>query len=254
MKLGAQLFSLRENCNTPERLRETLSRCKKIGYDLVQASAICEIEPELLRGYIEEFDIPVGCTHRPFDEIVNRTEECIRFHKIIGCSVIGLGAMPEEYRKSYEGLLKFRDLISPAIKKINEAGLRFAYHNHHFDFTKVGESCIMEFLINEMPEVDFILDVYWVKYAGKSIEEYIRRLSALDRLTHIHFKDMLEEDNGPICACGDGVIDFAKIASICRECGVEYVYVEQDNAPSFPDAFEQMEKSYKHLEKIVKGD
>ena len=252
MKLGAQLYSLRENCDTPEKLKETLNRVKKMGYDIVQASAICDIDPALLKSYIEEFDIPIGCTHRPFNEIVNETEKCISFHKTIGCSVIGLGSMPVEYRGSYEELLKFRDLISPAIKKIKEAGLTFAYHNHAFDFDAIGNTSIMEFLINDMNDVDFILDVYWVKYAGKSIEEYMRRLTELGKLNHIHFKDMKEEPQGSICACGDGVIDFDYLSKLCRELGIENVYVEQDNAPSFPDAFEEIKKSYIHLNKIVK--
>ncbi len=252
MKLGAQLFSLRENCDTPERLKETLKKVKKMGYDIAQASAICEIDPTLFKSYIDEINIPIGCTHRPLNEIVNETEKCINFHKIIGCNVVGLGAMPEEYRKSYEDLLRFRDEIYPAIKKLNEAGLTFAYHNHAFDFDQVGDTTIMEFFINEMPEVNFILDVYWVKYAGKSIEDYIRRLTKLGRLNHIHFKDMKEEPNGAICACGDGIIDFNYLSRLCRECGIENIYVEQDNAPSFPDAFAEIEKSYIHLNKIIK--
>lgn len=252
MKLGAQLFSLREDCDTPEKLKETLKKVKKMGYDIAQASAICEIAPELLKSFIDEYDIPIGCTHRPFDEIVYETEKCINFHKVIGCQVVGLGAMPGQYRGSLEGLLKFVDLITPAIKKIKDAGLTFAYHNHAFDFDPIGDTSIMEYFITKMPDIHFILDVYWVKYAGKSPEDYIRRLTALNRLNHIHFKDMLTEPNGPICACGDGIIDFEYLSSVARECGIENIYVEQDNAPTFPDAFAQIEKSYKHLNKMVK--
>ena len=252
MKLGAQLYSLREHCDAPEKLKETLKRVKEMGYDIVQASTICEIDPVLLKSYIDEYNIPVGCTHRIFNEIVNETDKCINFHKTIGCQVIGLGALPGEYRNSYEALLEFRDKIAPAIKKINDAGLTFAYHNHAFDFAPVGDTTIMEFFIEKIPEAHFIFDVYWAKFAGKSVEDYIRRLTKLGRLNHIHFKDMLTEPEGPICACGDGVIDFEYISSLCRECNIENVYVEQDNAPTFPDAFVEMEKSYNHLYKMVK--
>lgn len=251
MKLGAQLFSLRDECDTPEKLLNCLREVKKIGYDCAQASGISAIEPELFKSYIDEVDLPITCTHRAFTEICDNTEFCINFHKIIGCNVIGLGAMNEEYRKSYEGLVEFKKKIIEPIKKINDAGLRFAYHNHAFDFETPDGVQIYDYLINEIPELDFIHDVYWSAYAGKKPEDYIRQFAAAGRMDHVHFKDMKEAPQGAICACGDGIMDFTSLANVCREAGINYVYVEQDNAPTF-GSLAEMAKSYKNLKDIVK--
>ena len=251
MKLGAQLFSLRDRCDTSEKLRNCFKDVKSIGYDIVQASAICNIEAERLLSYIEEFDLPVMCTHRSFEEIVERTEESIAFHKTIRCPVIGLGAMPNEYRGSLNAIRAFHEKIREPLKKIKAAGLSFAYHNHAFDFDTVDGTSIYDYFINEIPELDFIHDVYWSIYAGKSPEDYIKLFSESGRMNHIHFKDMKTSPKGPICPCGDGVIDFTALASLCKKYGIENVYVEQDNAPESGDSLAEMEKSYQHLNKII---
>lgn len=248
MKLGAQFFSIRDNTTTPEDLYRSFKAMKEIGYEIVQMSAICKIDPELLRSYSEEFSLPITCTHSPFDRIVNDTDELIREHIIYGCPTIGIGAMPKEYwtdGKVYE----FIEIMKEPIRKIRAAGLRFAYHNHAFEFEKVNGKLIFDILIDELPELDFIIDTYWVKYAGYDYLEYIKKLGA-DRIKNVHFKDMSSEPKGEICPCGKGVIDFAPVVELCNELGIVNALVEQDNAPDSGDSFGQMSISYNNLKKL----
>ena len=252
MKLGAQLYSVRDLCDTPEKLYECMKLMKTIGYDIVQASAICDIEGKRLRSYVDELDMPILCTHRPFAEITERTDECIKFHKEIGCNVIGIGSMPNEYKGSYDALKAFARDISEANKKIIDAGLRFAYHNHAFEFELWDGTLPFDYMIEEMPNLDFIVDTYWTRYAGADTNKYIRQLAGAGRVKNVHFKDMISEPKGAICACGDGIVRFDELAALCREVGINNIYVEQDNAPETGDSAAQMKKSYSHLEKIVK--
>ena len=251
MKLGAQLFSLRTACETPEDLFNTMKRVKAMGYEVAQASGICQIDAELLRSYIEESGLPVTCTHRSFDEIVNHTQESIKWHKTIGSPIIGIGSMPVEFHKSYEGLKKFKEIMAEPVKMIRDAGLSFTYHNHAFEFESWDGVLPYSYLIEET-EFDFIHDVYWSTFAGADPVKYIKLFAETGRMTDVHFKDMKTAPAGPICACGDGVIDFAPLADLCYTLGIKNVLVEQDNAPSFDDPFEQMERSFKHLSPMIK--
>lgn len=246
MKLGAQFFTLRERCKTPEALHASFAAMKEIGYDNAQMSAICQIEPERLRSYVEEFDLPITCTHSPFDRIVNDTDALIREHQIYGCPVIGLGMMPGEYHGSLEAARTFLHLIDEPMKKIEAAGLHLAYHNHAFEFKDLEGTCLYDLLIEEAPSLHFILDTYWVKYAGRDVFHYLD-LFGSSRMTNIHFKDMRTEPEGEICPCGAGVIDFAPIIARCDALGIPNALVEQDNAPTLGDEYEQMRFSYEHL-------
>jgi sugar phosphate isomerase/epimerase len=247
MKLGAQFYSIRDNTTTPEDLKNTFKKIKEIGYEIAQMSAICAIDPELLKSYTEEFDLPITCTHSPYDRIVNDTDKLIEEHKIYGCPTIGLGAMPEEFRG--ENVYKFVQIIKDPIAKIKAAGLNFAYHNHAFEFEAVDGKLIYDILIDELPDLDFIIDTYWVKYAGYDYLEYIKKIGA-KRIKNVHLKDMASEPKGEICPCGDGVIDFAPVVKLCDEMGIENALVEQDNAPDTNDSIGQMRISYNNLKSL----
>lgn len=249
MKLGAQFYTLREKNKTPEGLYNSFKEMKKIGYQVAQMSAICEIEPERLKAFSDEFELPITCTHSPYDRIVNDTNALIKEHKIYGCPVIGLGMMPKEYRDTLEGARAFMDAIREPLKRINDAGLRFAYHNHAIEFVDLGGVCSYDLMIEELPTLNFILDTYWFKYADRSYLDYIKLLGN-ERLTNVHFKDMKTEPKGDICPCGEGTIDFAPVVKLCDELKIPYALVEQDNAPKLGDEYEQMATSFNNLKHL----
>ena len=248
MKLGAQFYSIRDNTTTPEDLKKAFAAIKEIGYDVVQMSAICQIEPELLRSYSEEYGLPITCTHSPYDRIVNDTDRLIEEHKIYGCPTIGIGAMPNEMREDGR-VYEFIDSLREPIKKIQASGLDFAYHNHAFEFETVDGKLIYDILIDELPELNFIIDTYWFKYAGYDYLEYIRRLGPA-RVKNVHFKDMASEPQGDICPCGEGVIDFTPVIRLCDELGIVNAMVEQDNAPDNGDSLGQMKISYDNIKPL----
>ena len=247
MKLGAQFYSIRDNTTTPEDLKKSFESIKKIGYEVVQTSAICEIDASLLKAYSEEFGLPITCTHSPFDRIINDTEALIEEHKTYGCPTIGLGYMPNEYHGS--GIYEFVEVMREPLRKIKSAGLNLAYHNHAFEFEKVDGKLIYDIMIDELPELDFIIDTYWVKYAGYDYLEYIKRLGS-SRVKNVHFKDMATEPQGAICPCGHGVIDFKPVIKLCDELGIENALVEQDNAPDSGDSIGQMKISYENIKTL----
>ena len=248
MKLGAQFFTLREKNKTPEGLYRSFAEVKKIGYQVVQMSAICKIEAERLKAYSDEFELPITCTHSPIDRILNDTDALIKEHITYGCPVIGLGMMAKEYHGSVEGVRTFLETIREP-KKIEAAGLRFAYHNHAFEFDDLGGVCAYDILMEEAPTLNFILDTYWFKYAGRSYLDYIK-LMGNERLTNVHFKDMKTEPKGEICPCGEGTIDFAPVVKLCDDLKIPYALVEQDNVPALGDEYEQMATSYNNLKHL----
>lgn len=249
MKLGAQFFSLREKCKTPEDLYRSFAEMKKIGYQVAQMSAICNIEAERLKSFVDEFNLPITCTHSPMDRLIGDTDALIKEHIIYGCPTIGFGYMPEKYQGSIEGVRKFIDTIKDPVKKIEAAGLNFAYHNHAFEFDDLGGVCGYDLLIEELPSIHFILDTYWFKYSDLDYIKYIKMFGN-KRLQNVHFKDMKTYPKGDICPCGEGIIDFAPVVKLCDELKIPYALVEQDNAPQFGDEYGQMAISYNNLKHL----
>lgn len=255
MKLGAQLYTLRDHIQTAEDMKETFLKVKAMGYEVVQLSAYGDIPGEKIHEICEETGTTVTCTHaRPAEAFFNGSiDEVIRAHKAFGCPVIGMGSMPKEYREDWHGVEDYLAKLAEPVKKIEAAGLSFAYHNHAFEFEikfPDGRSAY-DVMIERCPTWNFIMDTYWVAKAGYDPCEYLRKIGG-KRLANIHYKDMAKDEEKSICACGDGILDFRKITDVCLELGVKNALVEQDNAKHFPDgAFSQMERSARYLRPII---
>lgn len=260
MKLGAQFYTIRTETQTVEGLDRSFAKIKEIGYETVQLSAIGPIGADDILRIRDRYEMPIVCTHVPFDRIVNDTDALIREHKLYGCETIGLGAMPFDAWYDYDRAVAFASSLREPIAKIRDAGLRFAYHNHSFEFVDYGGKCSWDVLRSELPDMDYILDVFWLTYAGVDPIKTIREIGA-EHIRNIHYKDMksapavfggdMAEGAKLICPCGEGIIDFSAITKVCDELGIPNALVEQDNAPELGDVFAQMKTSYDHLRPII---
>ena len=251
MKLGVQLYSVRQFAQNYEDLSLTFDKLKKMGYDCVQLSCIgAEITPLQIAELSKAYSLPVPTTHSPVKRIVEDTDALIAEHKLYGATEIGIGKIAF---KEFETIDKARavfDMLKEPAKKISDAGLSLAYHNHADEFNDIGGVCFLDLAIEEFKELHFILDTYWTVYAGHDPIEYVKRIGGA-RMENLHFKDMATEGKGKICACGNGILDFASIYDAAKTAGVKNVYVEQDNAQEeYGDAFEQMQISYDHLKSL----
>lgn len=254
MKLGAQLYSVEDRVKTPKDLRETLITLKTQGYVNAQFSGVPAMGAEVWAEISRETGMPIVCTHMPFERIVNDTEALIEEHKIFGCEVIGLGAMPQECRGTLAGLERFLVDMKEPVKKINAAGMHFSYHNHWFEFEPFSDAdgCAYDVMIERCPDWLFLVDVAWAQFAKKSAAEYIRRVGR-DRITNVHFKDYTNPDTwNSLVPCGQGLVPFEEIIEACTEVGVENVLVEQDTAPSTGDSIGQMAQSASYLLPLLK--
>ena len=252
MKLGAQLYSLRTFTQDPDSLREAILKCKAMGYQNVQFSGVANMGADVWANISKETGMEIVCTHSAFDRIVKDTDALIAEHKTFGCSVIGIGSMPGEYRGTLAGFEAFVKIMEEPVKKIEAAGMHFAYHNHAFEFEKFSdaEGCAMDLLIEKCPNWFLILDTGWVNFAGKNAAEYIEKIGG-ERLQCIHFKEFKCSDTSTICPCGEGFSNFPEIIAACEKVGVQNALVEQDNAPQKPDPFNEMERSAKFLLPLI---
>lgn len=256
MKLGAQLFSVRNHLTTAEDMRDLFLKMKEIGYQNVQLSGHKVHDAELIKEISRESGLPIVITHTDPNRILNETEAVIAEHKLFDCPVVGIGSMPKEYRETPEGARQFVETFTPAIEKIEAAGLKIAYHNHAFELTTPYDEKrnVYDYLIDTCKTWLFTADVYWIKKGGYDIETYLRKIGG-ERLVNVHFKDMADNEEQSICACGDGVIDFEKLTRVCETLGVVNVLVEQDNANKFESGdIEQMRRSFMHLRPIIPMD
>ncbi len=248
MRIGAQLYTVREFTKTPEAFSETLKKIADIGYKTVQVSGTCPYEAAWLRDELKKNGLTCVLTHTGAQGLLRETEHVCLDHEIFGCQNIGLGAVPGG-KLTDEIYEKFVAEFMPVAKKIHAMGKRFFYHNHAFEFSRDREGRrFIDRLTEDFPAelLSITLDTYWVQFAGADPVEWLDKL--VGRAECIHLKDMTATFNNGnrMAPVGYGNMNFEKIVDAAGRAGTEYLLVEQDDCYG-EDPFACLEKSYRYL-------
>lgn len=249
MRTGAQLYTVRMFTQTTSDFQKTMKKIADIGYQTVQLSAVgSEITPRIAREICDEAGLEIVLTHSDGNRILHDTEKLIHDHEIMGCKYIGLGSMPEKYRNT-DWIGEFYEDFSGPARLMKEAGMRFMYHNHAFEFEKIDGIYMMDHILDGFApdELGITLDTYWLQTAGCDVCQWIERLS--DRIPCVHLKDRgivnKQEVMAPVM---EGNMNFPAILKALEDTCCEYALVEQDTCLESP--FICLEKSYRNLKEL----
>jgi len=249
MKIGAQLYTVRDYCQNLDDFAATLEKVAKIGYTAVQISGCCEYEPQWLKAQLEKNGLTCHLTHIEMEDIIRDPDQLVADHNVYGCKHIGIGYMPPEFRGDVAKVEDFCSRFDAASQRIRELGSKLMYHNHGFEYDDRGDGKnYMEMIADRFPATDlgFTLDTYWVEFANYDVVSEIKRLSG--RLPCVHLKDMeiLPDGTKRYCPVGSGVLDFEKILPAFEAAGTQWAFVEQDECFG-EDPFACLQKSYDYL-------
>lgn len=258
MKAGINLFSLRKFLSCEADYIKTVLRLRDMGYSYFQFSG-APYDADMIARAGAESGLPTVLTHVPYDRIVNDTDALMEEHTRFGCKNIGLGAMPRERILDEKLARETVEELQLAAEKMDKYGFKFFYHHHHFEFIRMGEETLFDYMVKNAPKINFTVDTYWLQYGGVSIVDTIRRLQG--RMGCIHLKDygIVTEnvDGGKVTfrpifkPVGDGNIDFISVRDAALASGAEYFLVEQDNASTNPDPFGDVERSIRYIREVL---
>lgn len=184
---GSKLIYIKKLKQSEKELTATLIKLKEMGYDFVQFSG-SKYDVKKIDNAIKNSGVPVVLTHVPYESIVNDPEKLTEEHLSFGCKNIGLGAMPSDYQRDENEWKKRIDEINIAAEKIERAGGKFFYHNHHFEFRKFNNGqTVFDYMIKNAPKINFTLDSYWVQYGGQHPDSFADRIQG--RIECVHLKE-----------------------------------------------------------------
>ncbi len=244
MKVAAQLYTLREYTKTPDAVRETLHRVKQMGYGAVQLSGLGPIDAQELARILDGEGLVAAATHVSWNNLSEDLARVIDNHHIWHCQYTAIASMPGEFR-SPDGYRQFARLASEAAKKLQAEGISLGYHNHSFEFERVGAEIGLAVLFREAdPVLQAELDLYWVQHGGGDPAAWIERMQG--RLPLVHLKDMTIVEGKQIMAeVGEGNLNWPRILHALDLAGTRWYMVEQDVCQR--DPFESLQISLHHL-------
>ena len=246
-RIGAQLYTVRDLCTTPEGFKNTIKRLAETGFKTVQLSGIGEGagSAKELKAVFDEYNIEVIGTHRPIQNYIENINGEIEFHKALDTKIAGVGWLPPEYRTDANVLKDTINKFNKASRELNKEGITLAWHNHGFEFSKIEDNkTIMDIILDEA-EFDLILDAYWLAYVGIDPARFIKK--AGKRVAIVHFKDIrvLSDNSVEYAEIGEGNIIWKEVIKASKKA--RYAVIEQDTCHGNP--VDSLKMSYDYLTK-----
>jgi sugar phosphate isomerase/epimerase len=256
-RIGVQLYSVKDEF--PKDFDGTLKKLSAIGYSYVEAYGFTEDDffghtMKELSKKVKDLGMSVSGSHiwknatikDPDSKEWDFWKTCAATMKSGGAEWAILSSIPKP--TTLDDLKNTVDYFNHAGKICKEGGVRFGFHNHYDEFTKiesVGEA-ILDYLIkNTDPKlVSFQLDLGHVINGGGDIMHYVRDFPGRIRLWHASdfrlAKRTYTED-------GTGNVPYPELFKLADSSGLERLVVEQETTG---DIFASLKTDFDYLKQF----
>lgn len=234
MKPGLQTYSVRNQLN--EDFEGTLKQVAEIGYKNIEGYGLGT------NGmYLKKFTtshhakvvndlgmnfIATHCSYASHEDAQTMIDAAAE----AGLEYLIIPGIPGRLRSTLDGWKAIAENFNKIGELCKNAGLKFGYHNHAFEFEKM-EGIIPQELLIESTDPDLVYfeaDLFWVTKGGYDPVKLVEKYPG--RITLFHVKDAdkdLEETT-----VGKGIIDFEEVFNAAKKGSLEYYFVEDERVDS----------------------
>jgi sugar phosphate isomerase/epimerase len=238
MKIGLQLYTVRDAYKTKEEFKQILRQVKDMGYDGVEFAGYAGLEAEELRLFLKEIGLVPISSHHMITDLDQKLNEILEYNSKLGCKYIVCAMSPATNLKEIEEL---KSIMEKAQKAAKAYGIEVAYHNHSHEFAKLEDESLPMDRIASFCKLE--VDTYWVFNVGIEPCHYLKDMA--DKISLVHLKD--GDFTGHPCAVGEGFNNVKGIVETSKEIGMEWIIVEND-FPT-PDGLSDIRRSINYLDK-----
>ncbi|SFA56178.1 Sugar phosphate isomerase/epimerase [Pedobacter suwonensis] len=257
--VGLQLYSLRDEL--PKDVKGTIAKIAKAGFKEVETYGFSikdqfwGLTPKEFKALLDAHGLKAPSGHYGLGTYLsdgNTTElkAAIAAAKVLKSEYVTIPWLDTSLRKNAEDYQKIASRINEAGKMCKAAGIRLAYHNHNFEFDKIGNTTGYEILLKGTDKklVDFELDLYWVVRSGNDPLKLFKENPG--RFTMWHVKDMDKTNPALNAEVGTGSIDFKSIFAQAKLSGMKHFFVEHETNYK-PNPMESVAASCAYIKKEI---
>ena len=249
--VGLQLYSLRQYM--PKDVAGTLAKIRAMGFREIEGGDDYELGRDAWNAAVARAGLKVTSTLFGYEDWVLDPAAMAQRAADLGARYSGCAWIPHQERFTREVCGKAAADFNRAGRAAREAGLKFVYHIHGFEFEPSPEGTLFDTLAHETDPalVFFEADVFWVRRGGCDPVALVERYPGRIPLTHL--KDIAkgtdvckpdgrapDEASVPL---GEGMIDWPGVLGAAAKAGVERHFVEDEH----PDAMAQIPRSLAYL-------
>ena len=226
-QLGLQLYTVRNLMD--QDVDGTLAAVAAIGYREVELAGLHNKTATEMRAMLDRHGLRARSSHSSMQDIRRTWSRTLDDAATLGQTYI-VNPWIDEPERTVAGYTKAAHEMTTAAGAARAHGIGFAYHNHDFEFARVGDKLGYDILLAESDPklVKMELDIFWIVKGGQDPLAYFARHPG--RFPMVHAKDIAKD--GKMVDVGQGTIDWREIFRHSRQAGIEYTFVEHDEPPS----------------------
>ena len=144
-------------------------------------------------------------------------------------------SLPDNWRKDYNTLKNYMDVFNKSGELCKKAGMKFGYHNHHFEFSEKIDGQTLYDRILQLTDPELVtqqLDIGNMYYGGGRALDVIKKYPG--RFASLHVKDEIatagSEHGYESAILGSGVIEVKKVLEeAIKTGGARHLIIEQES-------------------------
>jgi sugar phosphate isomerase/epimerase len=249
--VGLQLYSLRQHM--PKDVPGTLAKIRAMGFREVEGGGDYGLGVAGFLGELQKADLRITSAHFGYQDWVKDATAQVARAAAFGVRYAGCAWIPHKERFTREDCLRAAADFGKWGRAAKDAGVRFIYHIHGYEFEKSPEGTLFDTLAaqTDPANVAFQADIFWVRRGGCDPVSLFERYPG--RIASTHLKDIAkgvevckpdgdapDETSVPL---GEGMIDWPSVLQAAKKAGVERHYIEDEH----PNAVAQIPESLRYL-------
>jgi sugar phosphate isomerase/epimerase len=238
--IGIQLYTVRTLM--ARDFDGTLAALAGIGYREVEFAGYFGRTPPQVHDALGRSGLASPSTHIALPADDAAWQRTLDDANAIGHRWVTIAWLDAPMRRTPDDWVRIAERFNHLGTLANKARLRFAYHNHDFEFARIGDDTLFDTLLarTEPALVDLEMDIYWVVRGGADPRAIIREHPG--RFPLLHLKDAGAAPERRMVDVGAGTIDFPAILAADRAT-LKHAFVEHDQ-PADPLASARASYSY----------
>ena len=262
--IALQVYSVRQDAQAD--FAGTMRKIKDMGYDGVELAGTYDLTVAQAKKVLDEVGLELVSAHVPMDQLED--DAVLAAYAATGMKFIAIPWLvaPKDEQELSATIQRIR-AISLRCKAL---GKQLLYHNHDFEFGKIGGKYILDTYYSEIP-ADLLqteLDACWVNVGGEKPAPFIRKYAG--RAPIVHLKDFAgqksenmygligqgeaksdESSRFEFRPVGYGLQDVPGIVAAAEDAGSHWFVVEQDKPSMDRTPMECAQMSIRYLRSFL---
>jgi sugar phosphate isomerase/epimerase len=235
--IGLQLYSLRDIIKND--IKGIISKVAAIGYKEVETYGYSKkdgfwgLDAKAFATLLKQHGITSPSGHFDTEDFMSgkgtdALKSYIEAANILGSEYVTIPWLGAKIRQKADDYKKIAEKLNEAGRICKASGIKIAYHNHDFEFVKIGDTTGYNIMLSETDKklVDFELDLYWAVRSG--VDPLALFKAHPNRFKMWHIKDINKANKNENTEIGQGTVDFKSIFTGAKLAGVKHYFVEHE--------------------------